>query len=266
MTAESKVRTPSPEYMEPWPPDDTEESISGTNLHQTTIINLTTGINAAADLQRQTDEPLPWEASDQILILGWRRPDGSAYRAYPDVFVYPRPIDPNRPSMAITLDGPPVLIIEVLSESSYDVDIDINAGKGYSYCQAGVREYLALDPTGMFIPDGVRGWRLVDDRYEPWERDARGRWSSQGILRGSRVRGGHGDCLHSGRTTAASRSRGGPPTGRAGGADGPPGSRDRAVAAAAPAGGVGRSVGSVQLRLVDVHLPHGHLAFGVSLV
>jgi hypothetical protein len=35
-------------FVEPWPPDDTEESVLGTDLHQTTIRNLTLGINMAA--------------------------------------------------------------------------------------------------------------------------------------------------------------------------------------------------------------------------
>jgi len=49
------------------------------------------------------------------------RPDGSAYRTYPDVFVYPRLIAPDRGSVTLEVDGPPVLIIEVLSESTHGV-------------------------------------------------------------------------------------------------------------------------------------------------
>src|SRR5207237_452486 len=83
-------------------------------------------------------QPVPWKALSQITLLGCVRYDGSAYRTIPDVFVYPRPIDPNRGSVALEVDGPPVLIIEVLSESTYDVDLDLKRGKGYSYGRAGV--------------------------------------------------------------------------------------------------------------------------------
>lgn len=181
MTTEADVRALTQKYVEPWPPDDTEESILGTNLHQTTITNLRLGINEAAHLYQEGDQPLPWEASSQILILGWRRPDGSAYRTFPDVFVYPHPIGPNRASMSVAIDGPPVLIIEVLSESTYEVDLDVEAGKGYSYAQARVHEYLTLDPMGLVVPEGGRAWRLVGSSYQPWERDGLGRWRSQEI-------------------------------------------------------------------------------------
>jgi putative restriction endonuclease len=167
--------------MEAWPPDDTEESILGTDLHQTTITNLRWGINEVARLNREPGQLVPWKALSQIALLGCVRPDGSAYRTYPDVFVYPRPIEPDRGALTLAVDGPPVLIIEVLSESTYEADIDLVRGKGYSYARAGVREYLALDPTGAFLPEQGHGWHLVDGVYRSWEPDATGRWQSAEI-------------------------------------------------------------------------------------
>jgi hypothetical protein len=167
--------------MEAWPPDDTEESILGTDLHQTTITNLRWGINEAARLNRQPGQLVPWKALSQIALLGCVRPDGSAYRTYPDVFVYPRFIEPDRAALTLAVDGPPVLIVEVLSESTYEVDVDLVRGKGYSYARAGVQEYLALDPTGAFLPQRGHAWRLVDGVYRPWEPDATGRWQSAEI-------------------------------------------------------------------------------------
>ena len=80
------------------------------------------------------------------------------------------------------MDGPPALIIEVLGESTYDVvDLDLERGKGFSDAHAGVREYLALDPTGAFIEEQDRGWRLVDGVYRIWEPDALGRRQSESI-------------------------------------------------------------------------------------
>jgi Uma2 family endonuclease len=165
----------------PWPPDDTEESVLGINLHQKTITNLRWGINELATVHQPAGQPLPWEASTQLLITGCKRPDGSYLRVLPDVFVYPHEANPYRGSWSIAVDGPPVLIIEVLSGSTQENDLDLGRGKGYSYAQAGVREYLTLDPTGEYLPEQGRGWRLVEGVYQPWERDTNGRWRSEGI-------------------------------------------------------------------------------------
>jgi hypothetical protein len=164
-----------------WPPNDTEESILGTDLHQATITNLRWGLNEAARVGLPPGRPVPWQALSQIALLGGVRPDGSAYRTYPDVLVSPRPVDPARASLTLEVDGPPALVIEVLSEATYEADLDLAAGKGYSYARAGVAEYLALDPTGRFLPEGIRAWRLVDGVYRPWAPATDGRWHSATI-------------------------------------------------------------------------------------
>jgi hypothetical protein len=164
-----------------WPPDDTEESILGSDLHQTTIANLRLGINEAARSGLPPGQPVPWQALSQIALLGCVRPDGSAYRTYPDLFVYPRPIDPARGSLTLEVDGPPSLVVEVLSEATYEADLDLVRGKGYSYARAGVPEYLALDPTGTILPEGIRAWRLVEGGYRPWSPEADGCWHSRQI-------------------------------------------------------------------------------------
>ena len=146
-----------------WPPDDTEVSCLGTNLHQTTIRNLCSGLNEAASVGLELGRPLPWTALSQMALLGCQRPDGSYYRTYPDVFVYLTHVDAQRGSLNIGIDGPPILIVEVLSESTFEVDIDHARGKGYSYARAGVPEYIALDPTGQYVA-GVAAWRLAGDR------------------------------------------------------------------------------------------------------
>jgi hypothetical protein len=181
MASKTQTRLEPFPPMEAWPPDDTEESILGTDLHQTTITNLRLGINEVARLRQVPGQPVPWKALSQIALLGCVRPDGSAYRIYPDVFVYPRQIDPDRGPVTLEVDGPPVLIIEVLSESTYEADVDLVRGKGYSYARAGVPEYMALDGTGHFLPEGIRAWRLVEGVYRPWEPDEDGRWHSAQI-------------------------------------------------------------------------------------
>ena len=99
----------------------------------------------------------------------------------PDVFVYLKPIGRRRGSVSVIVDGPPVLILEVLSDGTYDNDLDLTAGKAYSYARGGVREYLTLDPTGEFVPELGRGWRLQDGVYVPWLPAPDGRWLSQEI-------------------------------------------------------------------------------------
>jgi hypothetical protein len=162
-----------------WPPDDTEESVVGTDLHQMTIANLRVGINEVAHTQVARGQVVPWQALSQIMVRGFPRRDGPRLAAYPDVAIYAHPVDQTRGSLALTVDGPPALIIEVLSEETYDGDLDLEEGKGYCYAHAGVREYLMLDPTGGYLPEQGRGWRLVEGVYRPWLPAERGRWYSE---------------------------------------------------------------------------------------
>jgi hypothetical protein len=177
--ATERVPPAWPPYpVEPWPPDDTEESILGTDLHQGTITNLRLGINGAARLSREARQPVPWQALTQLLLLGCRRPDGSLVRTYPDVLVYPHAMDRRQGSYLLEADGVPSLIIEVLSEDTYDTDLDLVRGKAYSYVRAGVAEYLAIDPTSRYLPEGIRAWRLSEGAYQPWVPAADGRFHS----------------------------------------------------------------------------------------
>ena len=162
-----------------WPADDTEESVLGTNLHQTAIITLRTGINEAASLAAPEGTMVPWQAGGQTMLRGFRRVDGSAYTTLPDVFVYRKPWDDERGSLHVATDGPPVLVIEVLSKETFEADLDLKEGKAASYAWAGVAEYLTLDPAHRYAPEGGLGWRLMDGVYRPWRRGSDGRWASQ---------------------------------------------------------------------------------------
>jgi hypothetical protein len=164
-----------------WPPHDTEESVLGTDRHQTTITNIRLGINEAAKIGLAPEQPVRWRALSQIALLGCVRPDGTPYRVYPDIFVYARPVDPERGSFSIHGDGPPVLVVEVLSEGTYEADLDLEAGKGFSYAHAGIPEYLTIDFTRHLLPEGIRAWRLMDGVYQPWLPDGNGRWQSEQI-------------------------------------------------------------------------------------
>jgi hypothetical protein len=164
-----------------WPPDDTEDSVLGTNLHQATITHLRTGLNDVASLLAPSDQPPPWQALSQTGISGLRRWDGSEMTVLPDVFVYDRPVDERLATLPLLEYGPPLLVVEVLSPTTRDSDLDLRHGKGYSYAQAGVLEYLILDPEGTDLPEQGQGWRLEGSGYVPWRREASGRWQSQVI-------------------------------------------------------------------------------------
>jgi hypothetical protein len=164
-----------------WPPDDTEESVLGTNLHQGTITNLRLGLNEAAVGATPPGGPAPWQALSQTAISGLRRGDGSSYTVLPDVFVMRQPIDERRATLTLEQDGAPLLIAELLSPTTARSDLDLEKGKGYSYALAGVAEYLIVDPTGEYLTERIQGWRLADGVYVPWRPDARGRWRSRMI-------------------------------------------------------------------------------------
>jgi Uma2 family endonuclease len=180
MSERAGVATASPAVLT-CPPDDTEESVVGTNLHQWTIGALKLGLNEVASALAAPGEPWPWQAYMQTTITGWRHSDGSAYTTLPDVYVYRQVLDLRRPSLSLERDGPPLLVVEVLSRTTYQADLDLDHGKGYSYRQGGVREYLTLDPTGEFAdyrPEQGRAWRLEKGVYRPWRPDRHGRWHS----------------------------------------------------------------------------------------
>ena len=56
MASGTQVRSRPFPPGETWPPDDTEESVVGTDWHQMTIMNLRWGINEVARLRLLLDE------------------------------------------------------------------------------------------------------------------------------------------------------------------------------------------------------------------
>jgi len=170
---------PAP-FAASWPPDDTPESIVGTDRHQNTIIDLYLGLNQLAEALHQADpsHPLPWQAVEQLLFTGARRRDGSTLLTYPDVVVLDHAIDDLQGSFRYEVDGPPLLVIEVLSPSTQASDRDITTGKGDVYARAGVREYLLVDGERGVLPLGMEGWRLEQGMSRAWLPEADGRWHS----------------------------------------------------------------------------------------
>jgi len=124
------------------------------------VTNVRPGTNGAARLYRETGKPLPCSAETQLTEIGYQPPDRTRYRTLPDLFVVPRPSDPRRSSVSLAKDEPPLLTVEILSESAFEADLDLVRGKGYRYAHAGLPKYLAIDPTGHYLSEGIRAWRL----------------------------------------------------------------------------------------------------------
>ena len=152
--------------------------MADTDLHQGAITNVRTGINEAAVAMAPPGGAPPFQTGNQTLILGMRRPDGTPYRVLPDVFVYRGSFDRLRRSLSLRREGVPALVIEVLSQDTREVDLDMAEGKGWTYAAAGVAEYLILDPIGRYVPTQVQGWRLAGGLYTSWLPDGQGRWTS----------------------------------------------------------------------------------------
>ncbi|MGH2388669.1 MAG: hypothetical protein ACRDIE_10745, partial [Chloroflexota bacterium] len=69
-----------------WPPDDSEESVVGSEFHQRVIDGSRDGLDMAS-----VANAAAWWVQSHIAIRGFQRPDGTPYTVLPDVFVHPRP-------------------------------------------------------------------------------------------------------------------------------------------------------------------------------
>ena len=68
----------------PWPPDDTEESVVGSEYHQHVIDAARDGLRMAARANGAS-----WHALSQVPLAGFRRPDGSPYPIPPRELLIP---------------------------------------------------------------------------------------------------------------------------------------------------------------------------------
>lgn len=93
-----------------------------------------------------------------------------AFNAVPDIVVYATLGEQDLTSLDVARLGPPDLILEVVSPSTWrrDLDPDDPTCKPTAYAALGVAEYLAFDPTGTFEPAQVSAWHLVGGRRERW--------------------------------------------------------------------------------------------------
>jgi len=156
-------------------PDDTEESLVGTDWHQRAIVNT---YDALLDLAILTGAP--WHVGNQLTLVAWV-PDGSVWRPSPDIMVHPNAGPAPRKEMVARDDGPPALVIEVASESTWRNDVNALHGKAAGYLALGVRDYLVFDPTGAYLGVPCRGWQRSGAGAHDWKPAPDGRYHSRSL-------------------------------------------------------------------------------------
>ncbi len=160
-------------------PDDTEETLVGTSLHQGAITTLYTSLTLCGPRRG-----LPWFVGNQIKVVVPRRDNKAPYMPYPDILVHPTITNASRTSLVLAADGPPALVIEVASPATArenDINLLSPAGKPAVYEAIGVGEYLVFDPTGDIIGTQVWARRAGLGGFVPWEPEADGRWVSTSL-------------------------------------------------------------------------------------
>lgn len=157
-------------------PDDTEETLAGSHLHQGAIVTAVDGLQICA-----TRRDLPWFVGNRIVLLIRQEGRVSPRRLAPDVIVY-RTLAVTYPtSIAVGLHGPPTLAIEVASPSTaHDSDINLfePGGKPQIYDRIGIAEYLVFDPTDAVLGSPVWAQRRGPEGFVPWVPETDGRWHS----------------------------------------------------------------------------------------
>lgn len=167
-----------------WLHDDTEEDLVGADWHQHAIRALSTSLQALADERRW-----PWHVGDQLTLVG-EKPNGKEWRPAPDVSIHPQLGPEQRQDIDVRVEGPPALVLEVASASTWRYDVSLEstrrgkrqAGKAFGYLVLlRVPEYLVFDPRGEFLAGQVRAWQRVGDVIQPWLPDADGSYHSQSL-------------------------------------------------------------------------------------
>jgi Uma2 family endonuclease len=153
-----------------WLHDDTEEDLVGADWHQDAI---RATVYSLRDLA--SERHLPWHVGDQLTLVG-TRPDGTEWRPSPDVMVHLEAGVEHRKEMVVRVDGPPALIVEVVSPSTWAYDVDTRRGKAFGYLHLGVPDYLVFDPHADLLGAPCRGWRQHGGVIEEWRPGTDGRY------------------------------------------------------------------------------------------
>ena len=156
-----------------WLPDDTEEDLVGADWHQRAISSLCNGLSDLA-----FERGWPWHVGNQLPLDAWR-PDNTRWTPSPDIMVHPQAGPEQRDRIDARTEGVPALIVEVAGRTTWRKDVGIaGRGKALEYLSLGVLEYLVFDPTGEYIAERCRAWRLVDGAWQSWQPQPDGRYAS----------------------------------------------------------------------------------------
>lgn len=150
--------------------DDEEEDLVGADWHQTAIRVANEGLLLAGP-----ERGLPWHVGNQLTTL-MGRIGTKEWRPCPDLSVHPTAGHDPVKSFDTRLYGPPLLVIEVASESTWHYDVE---AKRRSYGRVGVQEYLVFDPTQEWLGEPVRAWRATPRGLVPWAPGRDGCWHSR---------------------------------------------------------------------------------------
>jgi len=153
---------------------DTEESVLGTQWHQSAIAALADMIEEVARRRGAT-----WGVCNQIALVGLQHEDGTAYDPHPDVMVLGRPLPSGDiASISVADASAPLFVMEVASKSTGRND---TGDKRRAYEAIGVPEYIVFDPDGGVLRTPLRAWRLHSGVYAPWAPDPDGWWHSASL-------------------------------------------------------------------------------------
>lgn len=164
-----------------WLHDDEEEDLVGADWHQDAIRALSISLKTLARRQYPS-----WHIGDQLTLIG-DKPGGTDWRPAPDVSIHPRLGPEARQDIDVRVEGPPALVIEAASTSTWKYDVSLEstrrgkrqAGKAFGYLVLlRIPEYLLFDPYGEFLADQVQAWRRVGDVVQEWQPDADGHYHS----------------------------------------------------------------------------------------
>lgn len=167
-----------------WLHDDVEEDLVGAEWHQSAIRALATSLKTLAEARHW-----PWHVGDQVTLIAWK-PDATEWRPAPDIVLYPRLGPQERQEIDVRAEGPPTLLIEVASASTWAYDVSMEStrrrrrqvGKAFGYLVGlGVAEYVVFDPHGEFVDGQCRAWRRAGDIVREWRPESDGRYHSSAL-------------------------------------------------------------------------------------
>jgi Uma2 family endonuclease len=162
-----------------WLPNDTEESVTGSQWHQQTLFQLGQMLREVAQRRGAS-----WGFCEWITLSGLQYADGRDYGPKPDVMVLRQPLATGDvATVHLTEVGVPLFIAEIASKSTWHNDI---GEKQRAYAAIGVPEYVVYDPMGRSLRERLRAWRLEDGVYVPWEAESDGWWLSHMLQVGLR--------------------------------------------------------------------------------